>query len=52
MQVVKMHLKLRNQQLKAIMHIYSLLYINLIVMTNQKSIEDTHTENKKESKQH
>ena len=45
-----MHLKLRDQQLKTIMHMYRLLYQNLMVQTNQKSIIDIHTKKKKEFK--
>ena len=56
--VVKMHLKLRDQQLKTITytyihmhtHVHILLYRNLMVTTNQKSIIDTHTKKRKESK--
>ena len=48
--VFKMHLKLRDKQLKTIMHIYRLLYKNLMVTTIQKSIVDIHTKKKKESK--
>ena len=47
----KMHLKLRDQQLKAIMYMYILLYQNLTVTVNEKSIIDTHANKKKESKQ-
>ena len=39
-----MHLKLRDQQL------YRLLYLNLMVTTKQKSIIETHTQKRKESK--
>ena len=45
--IVKMHLKLRDQQLTTITCIYRLLYINLMLTINQKLIIDTHT--KKES---
>ena len=45
-----MHLKLKDQQLKAILFIYRLLYQNLMVTTNQESTVDTHTQKKKESK--
>ena len=48
--VFKMHLKLRDQQLRAIIYIYRLLYQDLMVITNQKSITDIHTKKKKESK--
>ena len=54
MQGFKMHLKLRDQQLKTItciyISIYRLLYKNLTVNTNQTSIIYMHTKNKKESK--
>ena len=43
-----MHLKLRDQQLKTIMYIYRLLYENLMVTTNQKSIISIHSKEKKE----
>ena len=43
--------KIRIQQLKTIMHIYRLLYINLMVTTNPKSVIDTHTQKRKESEQ-
>ena len=46
-----MHLKLRDQQLKTILYIYRLLYQNFMVTTNQKSVIDTHTNKKKQSKQ-
>ena len=46
----EMHLKLKDQQLKAILFIYRLLYQNLMVTTNQESTVDTHTQKKKESK--
>ena len=48
--VFKMHLRLRDQQLKTITYVYRLLYKNLMVTANEKSIIDTHTEKKKESK--
>ena len=48
--VVKMHLKLRDQQLKTIMYIYRLLYQNLMANANENSIIDIHTKKKKESK--
>ena len=44
-----MHLNLRDQQLNHI-YIERLLYINLPVTTNQKSIIDTHTGRRKEFK--
>ena len=40
--VVKMHLNLRDQQLKIIMHMWIAIHINML-NTNQKSIRDTHT---------
>ena len=43
-------LKLRSQQLKTITQIYKLLNINLMVITNQKSIIDTHRQKRKECK--
>ena len=49
--IFEMHLKLRDQQLKTIIHMYRLLYQNLMVQTNQKSIIDIHTKKKKECKQ-
>ena len=45
-----MHLKLKDQHLKALLFIYRLLYQNLRVTANQKSTIDTHTRKKKESK--
>ena len=48
--VFKMHLKLRDWQLKTILYIYRLLYKNYMVTTNQKSSIDIHTKKKKESK--
>lgn len=45
--VFKMHLKLRDQQLKTITRIHRLLYKTLMVTTNPKSITDTHTIKKK-----
>ena len=47
MQGFKMHLKLRDQQLKTIIFIYRLLYKNVMVTTNQKFIIDIHTKKKK-----
>ena len=43
-----MHLKLRNQQIKAILGIYieRLLYQNHMITTNQKSTIDTRTQKK------
>ena len=38
--VFKMHLKLRDQQLKTIMHLYRWLYKNLMLTTNQKPVID------------
>ena len=46
--VAKMHLKVRDQQLKTI--IYIQLYKNLTAITNQKSIIDTYTKKKEKSK--
>ena len=40
----KMHLKLRDQQLKTMLYIYRLLHQNLMVTTNQKSIIDIYTQ--------
>ena len=50
--IFEMHLKLKDQQLKTIMYIsmYRLLYQNLVVTANQKSIIDIHTKKKNESK--
>ena len=48
--VFKMHLKLRDQQLKTIMYLYRLLHKNLMVTTHQKSIIDIHTKNEMEPK--
>ena len=45
-----MHWKLRDQQLKTILYIYRLLYQNLMGTANQKSMIDTHTKKKKQSK--
>ena len=45
--VLKMHLKLKDQQLKTITYIYRLLSNNLMVTTNQNSIIDTHTHKKR-----
>ena len=66
--VSKMHLKLRDQQLKTsahahtcvcvciyihkYIHIYRLLYKNLMVMAKQKFTIVIHTKRKNESKQH
>ena len=44
--ILEMHSKLKDQQLKTILHIYRLLYQNLMGTTNQKSTVDTHTEKK------
>ena len=38
----KMHLELRDQQLKIILYIYGWLYQNLMGTTNQKTMMDTH----------
>ena len=50
--LVKMHLKVRYQQLKINIHIctYIHTYIYLMITTNQKSIIDIHTKKEKESK--
>ena len=42
-----MHLNLKDQQLKTIMSLYRLLYKNLSVTTNQKSVIDMHTKRKR-----
>ena len=47
--IMKMHLKLRNKQLKTILHICRMLYQNLVGTTNQKSTIDTHILKKKKS---
>ena len=41
-----MHLKLREEQLKAITHTLLYIYINIMVTTGQKSIKDKHTKEK------
>ena len=48
--ILEMHWKLTDQQLKAILYIYRLLYQNLMGTTNQKCTTDTHTKKKKQSK--
>ena len=48
--VSKMHLKLRDEQLKTSRYIHTLLYKNLMVTARQKSIIDIHTKRKKEAK--
>ena len=48
--ILKMHLRLRDEQLKTILYIYRLLHENITVTTNQKSTIDIHTKKKKESK--
>ena len=48
--ILERHFKLKEQQLKTILFIYSLLYQNPMGTTNQKSTIDTHTKNKKQSK--
>ena len=48
--ILEMLLKVKGQQLKSIFFIYRLIYQNLMVTKNQKSIIDTHTTKKKESK--
>ena len=45
-----MHLQLRDQQLKTISYIYRPLYQNFRVISNQKSIIDTHTNKKNQLK--
>ena len=45
-----MHLKLRAQELKAILYTYRLIHQNPMVTTSQKSTVDIHTKKKKESK--
>ena len=46
--IFEIHLKLRDQQIKTTVYIYRLLYQNLMVTTNEKSIIDIHTKKKKE----
>ena len=48
--ILEMLLKVKGQQLKSTFFIYRLIYQNLLVTKNQKSIIDTHTTKKKESK--
>ena len=45
-----MHLKLRDQQFNTVMYIYTLLYQNLMVTANRKSIIDIHTKKEKGTK--
>ena len=45
-------MKLRGQKIKIIRDIYRLLYINLTVTTNQKSIIDTQTKKKRKEFKH
>ena len=40
--ILEMHLKLRDQQLKTILHIHRMAYQNLIGTTNQKKTIGTH----------
>ena len=47
-----MHLKLRDQQLKTIMYIYRLIYQNLMVTANKKSMRYTHEKEKGIQTQH
>ena len=47
---MQMHLQLRDQQLKTGSYIYRLLYQNLRVTANQKSIIDTQTNKKNQFK--
>ena len=44
--ILEMHLKLSDQQLKTISHIYRLLHQYLMVTTNQKSRIDMHIKRK------
>ena len=46
----EMNLQLRDQQLKTISYIYRPLYQNFRVISNQKSIIDTHTNKKNQLK--
>ena len=48
--VFKLHLKLRDEQLKTIMRMHRLQYKSLMVASNQKSSIDVHTKKKKELK--
>ena len=43
LRISEKHLKLRDQQLKTTLYVYSLLNQNLMVTANQKSTIDTHT---------
>ena len=45
--IVKMHMKLRDQQLKTIMYVNRLLYKNLMVTTNQKCIINIYKKRKR-----
>ena len=45
----EMHLKLEDQQLKIILFIYRLSYLKLMVMANQKSTINTHTNKKNQN---
>ena len=45
--ILERHMKLKDQQLKTILFIYRLLYQNLTVTKNQKSIIDAHKKKKK-----
>ena len=40
--ILEMQLKLKDQQLKTILYVYSLLYQNSMVTSNRKSAIDTH----------
>ena len=42
--IFKMHLKLRDEQLKIITYMYRLLYKNFMVSTNLKSVIGTYTQ--------
>ena len=46
--ILEMHLKLKDQQLKIILHIYRMLHQNLVGTTNQKKTIDTHFKKKEE----
>ncbi|MCO5700791.1 hypothetical protein NDJ34_19635 [Acinetobacter baumannii] len=47
---LEMHLQLRDQQFKTILHIYRLLYQNFRITANQKSTTDTQTNKKNQLK--
>ena len=48
--ILEMYLKLIDQELKTIMYLYRLLYKDLMLTANQKSVIDIHMKKKKESK--